>query len=299
MPEASGLRSRDIAVVVGVVTVWGLNFIAMHWGVAEISPLLMSGLRYVAAVLPAIFFVRRPKVALGLLVAYGLFVGVGQFGLLFSAIKLGMPAGLASIVVQVQAFVSILLAVLFLRERISVSQALGAAVAFVGVGVIAYDRIEGAVILPLLMSILAACCWGVANLITKWAGKIDMLGFVVWSSLVPPLPLLALSILIEGPGAIPAAFANITWVGVGSILFVGWLGTVFGYGAWSVMLSRHPASTIAPFTLLVPVVGIGASALILGERINGLEIAGSVLVFAGLLLNTFGPRRRPDSGAAA
>ncbi|MEO6396563.1 MAG: EamA family transporter [Devosia sp.] len=290
MTEASGLRPRDILIVIAVVTVWGLNFIAMHWGVAEISPLLMSGLRYVAAVIPAIFLVRRPKVALGLLLAYGLFVGVGQFGLLFSAIKLGMPAGLASIVVQVQAFVSILLAVVFLRERISASQAIGAGVAFFGIGVIAYDRLEGAVMVPLLMTVVAACCWGIANLITKWAGKIDMLGLVVWSSLVPPLPLLALSIIIEGPGAVPTAIANITWVGIGSILFVGWLGTVFGYGMWSVMLSRHPASTIAPFTLLVPVVGIGASALILGERINGPEIAGSVLVFVGLLLNVFGPR---------
>jgi O-acetylserine/cysteine efflux transporter len=157
-------------------------------------------------------------------------------------------------------------------------------------GVIGLGRLEGAALIPMLMVVAAAFCWGVGNTITKQAGKIDMLGFVVWSSLVPPLPLLALSLLLEGPGAIPSAVAHITWLGVGALLFMSWCATLFGYGAWSMLLSRYPAGLVAPFGLLIPVSGIGGAALLLGETISGLEIAGSLLVFAGLLLNVFGPR---------
>ena len=141
-----------------------------------------------------------------------------------------------------------------------------------------------------LMTIAAAFCWATGNTVTKQAGKIDMLGFVVWSSLVPPIPLLAMSLLFEGPGAIPAAIQNITWLGGGSLLFMAWIATLFGYGTWSVLLARYPAGVVAPLALLVPVSGAGAAALLLGETISTLEIAGSVLVFAGLLLNVFGPR---------
>jgi O-acetylserine/cysteine efflux transporter len=284
------MTPRDVVLVLAVVTVWGLNFVAIHWGVAEVEPLLLTGLRYVVAVFPAILFVRRPDVALTILIAYGLAVGVGQFGLLFSAIKLGMPAGLASVVVQVQAFFSIGLAVLFLGERPKLSALIGALIGFAGIGVIAIERLEGAALLPLLMTILAAAAWGLANLVTKKAGRIDMFGFVVWSSLVPPLPMFALSFLIEGPGAWPSAIANLTWLGAGSLLFIGWASTVFGYGGWSVLLAKYPASTVAPFALLVPVAGIAAAAAFLGERISFYEAAGSGLIFAGLLLNVLGPR---------
>jgi O-acetylserine/cysteine efflux transporter len=281
---------RDTLLVLVVVTVWGLNFVAIRWGVDEVPPLLLTALRYVVAALPAIFFVKRPKVALALLVGYGFAVGVGQFGLLFAAIKFGMPAGLASLVLQLQVFFTIALAVLFLGERPRGAQLFGALVAFLGIGVIATERLGGAALWPFLMTIVAAVCWGVANLLTKKAGKIDMLGFVVWSSLVPPIPLYLLSVLFEGPGAVPLALSQITVWGIGSLLFMGWMSTVFGYGAWSVLLGRYPASTVAPFTLLIPIAGIGSTALLLGEHITGLELIGSALVFVGLLLNVFGPR---------
>ncbi len=284
------MSPKDTLLVLVVVIVWGVNFVAIRWGVDEVPPLLLTSLRYVVAALPAIFFIRRPKVALGILVAYGFAVGVGQFSLLFSAIKLGMPAGLSSLVMQLQAFFTIALAVMFLGERPSVAQLIGALIAFGGIGVIALERLGGAALLPFAMTIGAAACWGVANIVTKRAGKIDMLGFVVWSSLVPPIPLYLLSLLFEGPGAVPLALSQITILGIGSLLFIGWGSTVFGYGAWSVLLGRYPASTVAPFTLLVPIAGIGSAALLLGERISNLEWIGSGLVFAGLLLNVFGPR---------
>lgn len=284
------MSCRDTLLVLAVVAVWGVNFVAIRWGVDEVPPLLLTALRYVVAVLPAVFFIRRPQVALALLVGYGLAIGVGQFGLLFAAISLGMPAGLASLVIQLQAFFTIALAVLFLGERPRPTQLLGALIAFAGIGAIAVERLGGAALWPFLMTIAAGACWGVANVLTKKAGKIDMLGFVVWSSLVPPIPLYLLSLWFEGPGAVPLALSQITVLGLGSLLFIGWISTLFGYGAWSALLARYPASVVAPFTLLVPIVGIGSAALLLGERITGLELAGSALVFLGLLLNVFGPR---------
>jgi O-acetylserine/cysteine efflux transporter len=284
------MTPKDTLLVLAVVVVWGVNFVAIRWGVDEVPPLLLTALRYVVAAVPAVFFIRRPKVALGILAAYGFAVGVGQFSLLFTAIKLGMPAGLSSLVMQLQAFFTIALAVLFLGERPGPAQLIGALIAFGGIGVIALERLGGAALLPFLMTIAAALFWGIANIVTKKAGKIDMLAFVVWSSLVPPIPLYLLSLAFEGPGAVPLALSQITLYGIGSLLFIGWISTVFGYGAWSVLLGRYPASTVAPFTLLVPIAGVGSAALLLGERVTGLEAAGSALVFVGLLLNVFGPR---------
>jgi O-acetylserine/cysteine efflux transporter len=284
------MSPRDILLALAVVLVWGTNFVAVKWGVAEIPPLLLSGLRYAVALVPIIFFVKRPQIPVWMLIAYGVFVGVGQFGFLFSAIKLGMPAGLSSLVLQVQVFFSIGLAVLFLGERPSPFSLAGALVAFAGIAVIALERLQGAALVPLLMTLCAAVSWSIANLITKKASKIDMFGFVVWSCLVPPIPLFLLSYFIEGPGAWSSMLTHITLVGAGSVLFTAWISTVFGYGAWSVLFGRYPASTVVPFALLVPIVGIGSSALVLNEQISGLEWAGSVLVFCGLLLNVFGPR---------
>ncbi len=281
---------RDTFLALAIVVVWGVNFMAIKWGVAEVPPLLLSSLRYVVAAVPAVFFVKRPQVGLGILIAYGLAIGVGQFGLLFSAIHLGMPAGLASLVLQLQSFFTIGLAVAFLGERPKGAQLAGALVALLGIGLIAVEKFEGAGLWPLVMTIFAAFGWAIANIVTKKAGKIDMFAFVVWSALVPIVPLFLLSLIFEGPGAVPYAIGHITWLGLGSLLFVGWISTDFGYGAWSMLLGRYPASIVAPFTLLVPVVGLTSGLLILQEPISGLDFAGSVLVFIGLLVNVFGPR---------
>lgn len=284
------MTPRDILLALAVVFVWGINFVAIRWGVDEVPPLLLSALRYVFAALPAVFFIRRPAVSLRLLVFYGLAIGFAQFGLLFFAIKLGMPAGLSSLVMQLQAFFTIGLAMLFIGERPVPAQLLGAAIAFCGIAVIAAERLEGAALLPLLMTIGAAFFWGVGNIATKKAGRIDMLAFVVWSALVPPIPLFLASLLIEGPGALPLALSQLTIKGAGALAFIAYASTLFGYGLWSLLLSKYPANMVAPFSLLVPIAGIGSAALLLGERISGLEIAGSALVFAGLLVNVFGPR---------
>ncbi|MBN9345205.1 MAG: EamA family transporter [Devosia sp.] len=284
------MAPRDILLAVAVALVWGLSFLAIRWGVDEVSPLLLTALRYLFAALPAVFFIRRPKVGWPILLGYGLAIGVGQFGILFIAVKLGMPIGLASLVIQLQVFFTILLAFAMFGEHPNVWQIAAAAIAFAGIGVIALERLEGAALLPLTLTIVAAVCWGLGNMAGKKAGRVDMLGFVVWSALVPPLPLLAASLIFEGPGAIPAALEAITWRGVASIAFMSYAATIFGFGAWAWLLSRYPASQVSPFALFVPVAGIAAGAIFLGEQVTGHEIAGGALVFVGLLLNVFGPR---------
>lgn len=280
---------RDIALALGVVLIWGLNFVAIKWGVDEISPFLLTGLRYLGCALPAVFFIRKPNVGWPVLIAYGLTVGVLQFSFLFTAIRLGMPAGLASLVMQMQVFFTMALAVLLLGDRPSPLQLGGAAIALVGLGTIGAEHIGGAVLVPLLLTLVAAFFWAISNIVTKRAGKIDMLAFVVWGSLVPPLPMLALSLLLDGPQAL-GDLVSISPQAIFSVLFIAYGSTLVGYGAWAVLLGRHPASLIAPFSLLVPVVGFAAAFIFLGEQVSALEIAGSLLIFVGLLLNVFGPR---------
>ena len=288
---------RDILLALLVVVIWGLNFVAIKWGVAEVSPFLLTALRYLGCALPAVFFVRKPKVPWAILITYGFTVGVLQFSLLFSAVKLGMPAGLASLVMQMQVFFTIGLAAVFLGERPSPVQLSGAAVALFGLSVIGSEHLCGATFVPLVMTLLASLSWGASNIVTKRAGRIDMFAFVVWGSLVPPLPMLALSLTLEGPGAVTALFA-MSPQALFSVLFIAYGSTLIGYGIWAVLLGRHPASLVAPFSLLVPVIGFVAAAILLGEAVTPYEFAGSGLIFAGLLLNVFGPRLFPRTRGA-
>lgn len=282
---------RDVLLALLVVAIWGFNFVVIAVGVAEVPPLLLTGLRFLFAALPAVFFVRRPACDLRWVVAFGLVLGVVKFGLLFVGMKAGMPAGLSSLVLQMQAFFTMGLAFLLLGERPKPAQLLGAAVAAFGILVIASTRTgEGAPLGPFLMVLAAAACWGLANIVTKKAGTTDMLGFVVWASLVAPLPLFALSFVFEGPAAIAAALFHPTALSIGAVAYLAWPTTVVGFGIWSSLMSRHPAATVAPFSLLVPVVGLSSAMLVLGEPIGGREAIGSALVVGGLVVNVFGPR---------
>jgi O-acetylserine/cysteine efflux transporter len=288
---------RDIGLALGVVVVWGLNFIAIKWASAEVSPFLLTALRYIGCAFPAVIFIRRPAVSWGLLIAYGMTVGVLQFGFLFTAFRFGMPAGLASLIMQMQVFFTMVLAMLVLADRPSPMQWLGAGVALMGLGAIGVEHLGSAVLMPILLTLVASFFWAISNIVTKRAGKVDMLGFVVWGSLIPPIPMLVLSLVFEGPEAL-FALTSISPLAIWSVLYIAYLSTLVGYGTWAVLLGRHSASVIAPFSLLVPVVGFIAAFFLLGEAVTSYEIAGSLLIFIGLLLNVFGPRllasmRRP------
>jgi O-acetylserine/cysteine efflux transporter len=281
------MKTRDVLAAISVAIVWGLTFIAIKIGVGETTPLALSALRFVFAALPAVFFVPPPKASPWIVALYGLFIGVGQFGLLFVAIRQGFPVGLASLVIQLQAFFTIFLAWALMGERPRRAQLIGAAVAFLGIALIGSRRLDGASLTPFLMVIAAAAFWGAGNIAAKFAGRVDMLAFVTWSSLAPPIPLFLLSLLTEGTGGL-AALAHPSLKLVLAVLVVSYAGTVFGFGVWARLLSHYSAATVAPFALLVPIVGMVAGSLVFGEPLGPFELWGALLVMAGLGFNVFG-----------
>jgi O-acetylserine/cysteine efflux transporter len=281
------MTPRDILAALSVAVVWGLTFIAIKVGVGETTPLMLAALRFFFAAVPMVFFLPPPKAPAWAVTVYGLLIGVGQFGLLFIAIHQGFPVGLASLVIMAQVFFTILLAWIWLGERPRRAQIVGAAVGFIGMAVIGSERLAGATLAPFLLVILAGAFWGSANVLAKSVGKVDMLAFTVWSSLAAPLPLFALSLAIEGTGGL-AGLAHPGLKLVVSVLVISYAGTVFGYGLWTRLMARYSAATVAPFALLVPVVGMIAGALLFGEALSAIELVGGALVMAGLALNVFG-----------
>jgi O-acetylserine/cysteine efflux transporter len=282
---------------ISVAVVWGLTFIAIKVGVGETSPLMLSALRFTFAGVPAVFFVPPPKAPARKVALYGLLIGVGQFGVLFIAIREGFPVGLASLVIQAQVYFTILLAWATLGERPNRTQMVGAAIAFAGMAVIGSERLTGASLGPFLLVVLAALFWGAGNVVAKTAGKIDALAFTIWSSLAAPLPLIALSLVFDGTGPL-RGLGNPTWPLAASVLVLAYAGTVFGYGLWAGLLAHYSAATVAPFALLVPVVGMAAGTLLFREPLRAVELFGALLVMAGLALNVFGDRMtRYSSGS--
>jgi O-acetylserine/cysteine efflux transporter len=281
------MTPRDILAAVSVAIVWGLTFIAIKVGVGEATPLMLAALRFFFAAVPIVLFVAPPKAPAWAVVLYGLLIGVGQFGVLFVAVHQGFPVGLSSLVIQAQVFFTILLAWVWLGERPRRAQIVGAAVGFAGMAVIGSERLAGASLGPFLLVVLAAVFWGSGNVLAKSVGKVDMLAFTVWSSLAAPLPLVALSLAVEGTGGL-AALAHPGWKLVVSVVVLSYGGTLFGYGLWARLLAHHSAASVAPFALLVPVVGMIAGALLFGESLSALELVGGVLVMAGLALSVFG-----------
>ncbi|MFI6334664.1 EamA family transporter [Streptomyces sp. NPDC050535] len=285
------MRPTRIALAVLVAAVWGVNFTVIEVGLDHFPPLLFSALRFLVAALPAVFFVGRPKVAWKWIVAVGLVLGVAKFGLLFIGMDAGMPAGLSSLVLQIQAVFTALIAIAFLGERLTGIRLLGMAVALCGVALAAVDEGAAGPVGAFALVVVAAACWGVSNVLTRKASPPDALNFMVWVSTVPVLPLLCLSLLTEGPSRDLAALRALDWQGAGVVVYVAWITTVFGFGAWGWLLHRHPASTVAPFSLLVPVFGMSSAALFLGESVSPLRWGAAALLVGGVGLTSPAPVR--------
>ncbi|THA78456.1 EamA family transporter [Streptomyces sp. A0642] len=291
------MRPLHIALAVLVAALWGVNFVVIELGLDHFPPLLFSALRFLVAALPALFFVGRPKVAWKWIVGVGLALGVAKFGLLFIGMDRGMGAGLSSLVLQVQAVFTAILAALVLGERPGRLKLLGMAVALSGIGVAAVDEGASGPVLAFVLVIAAAACWGVSNVLTRKAAPSDSLNFMVWVSTVPVLPLLGLSLLFEGWDRDRDALAGLDWSGAGIIVYVAWVVTVFGFGAWGFLLSRYQASSVAPFTLLVPVFGMSSAALLLDESVSPLRWCAAALLVGGVALTSLAGARRTPAAA--
>lgn len=289
------MPARDVLLAVLIAAVWGANFTVIKIGLAGVPPMLLASLRYLAAAVPAVFLVPRPKAPARLWVVYGLTVGVGQFGALFWAMDRGMPAGLASVVLQSQAFFTLLFAAALLKERIRAPELAGIAVSGAGLVAIAMSLSRGAANIPpsaFLLSLSAAAFWGISNIVVRRAveaaaqqgASLDMLGLVVWSSLVPPIPLSLLALLLHSPPMVACAFTQMEAASLFAIAYIAYGSTLFGYGGWSVLLGRHPASKVAPYSLLVPVTGLLTAGVVLGEQLTLTQWLGSGCIVAGLVL---------------
>nr|WP_312589083.1 EamA family transporter [Comamonas terrigena] len=295
-PSATaGMSRADWLSALIVIVVWGLNFVVMKWGLATLSPLLLCALRFVAASLPFLLFVRPPRnLSWGLLAAYGLVQGVGQFGLLFTGMKLGMPAGMASVVLQTQAFITMLMAAALLGEKPQRWQWIGLTVAIAGLVLIGAAHGDGAsqmTLLGFLFTVGAAAMWASSNLLTRMAAKqgpYEPVSFIVWTSLFPIVPLLLMSLWLDGTEQVAQQLQAIGLRELGVIAYLAFLSTLLGYGLWTRLLQRYAASTVAPLSLLVPVIGLLSAMLLLGEFPTALQWLGTAGVLLGMVVNQFG-----------
>jgi O-acetylserine/cysteine efflux transporter len=284
------MTATDILIALAVVTIWGVNFVVIKIGLQDLPPILFTALRFLFAALPLVFFVPRPATSWKLVLAYGLFQFAVQFTLLFIGIKLGLPAGLASLVIQLQAFFTIGLAVLMLGERPRLTQLAGALIAFGGMGVVALHLQGQATLVGFVLVVLAGLCWALANIVTRKMGQVNALSLVVWGALVATPPLLAASWLAEGARAWQDAAAHFSIKTFGAVLFQSYPNTILGFGIWAMLIRKYAAATVAPFSLLVPVAGMLSAALVLGEPLQSWKVAAGLLVIGGLALNQFGGR---------
>lgn len=301
------MRPLHILLAVLVAAIWGFNFVVIKVGLRDFPPILFSGLRFLVAALPLLVLIgwkggwkggwkAGPTVAWRYVIGIGVVLGVVKFSLLFIGMDIGMPAGLSSLVLQAQAFFTVFYAALLLDERPTRRQALGMLVAFSGIGLIATEMPAGHSLLGLALVMAAAAAWGVSNIFMKLARPTDMVRLILWVSVVPPLPLFALSLAMEGPDRIVAALSGMTWLGVGAVLYISILSTLVAFAIWGFLLKTYTATLVAPFSLLVPVFGLSSAALLLGESLSAVKFAGAALVMAGLLL-TIVKRVRPQTAA--
>ncbi len=286
---------RDLALVMLVVLAWGTNFTAMKLALDELPPLLFVGLRF-AILVPFMVFFPRPA-SWRAIIAVGVLINAGQFGFLFSAMAADVTAGLASLILQSQAPLTIVLAAIFYGERVSPIQIAGIVLACLGLAGFGVAGGGNVTALGLVLVLCGALSWACGNLVFRRLPGVDFPALFIWASLVPPLPMLALSMAFEGPAPVQT-IAAMGLAGWGSVIYVAIISTIIGYSIWGALLSRHQAAMVTPFALLIPVVGIATAWIVLGEEVSPFEAASGAVILAGIALAVLGPRwaRRGSQG---
>lgn len=281
------MTTRDRLLGLTVVVLWGLNFLAIRVGLDHFPPFFFAALRFLVIAVPVVLFIPRPRVPLKWLLLYGFGFGFLQFAFLFAAMAAGMPTGLASLVLQSSAPFTVVLGAVLLREHVTRRQAIGIAVAVLGMVLIGWDRANNATLLPVILTLLAGLGWAFGNLGNRLAKAESPMRLMLWMTVVPPIPMLALSAVVEGPSvgwhAVSDAFGPQGWPGLVALAYIVIPATIIGSGLWTVLMSRNPAGLVAPFSLLVPVVGIAAAWIFLSETPSVLALIGGVVVIGGCL----------------
>jgi O-acetylserine/cysteine efflux transporter len=275
-----------------VMLVWGGNFVVIDEGLSDVPPLLFLALRFTFVALPLVFFVPRPQAGWRTVVAVGALMSLGQFSLLYVALDLGMPAGLASIVLQAQVIFTVVFASVALRERPTRRQAAGALLGTAGLVLVVVAHGVVAPVVPMLVTLGAATSWAAGNVVTRRAGVQSGFSLVVWSALVVPVPALLLSLVVDGGDEVGRAITHLSVTAIASTAYTVIGASLLGYGIWNSLLARHPASAVVPFVLLVPVVGIAAAWVVQDEVPTALELVGGVVMLTGVAAATISGRRR-------
>ena len=282
------MQSRDRLLALLVAACWGLNFPATALALQHFPPLLMVAVRFGIIAIPTLILIPRPRIKVRWLIGTGLCIGVLQFAFLYLGMAAGMPAGLASLVLQASAPFTVVLAGIFLAERISPRQVVGVGFAVIGLAAIAVHRGETAALLPVVLTLAGALGWAIGNLCSRRAAAPNPFHLTLWMSVVPPIPMLAVSLLVEGPRQITAALSTAFTIqalpALLGLLYIIVIATVVGYGIWNRLLARYPSSSVAPFSMLVPIVGVLSSWAMFGERIDLVEATAGTAVIAGVLI---------------
>jgi len=296
LPRLERVNLRDSLLAALVATVWGFNFVVIDWGMDGVPPLLFAAIRFTVVVFPAVFLVRRPDAPWHTIAAVGALMSLGQFGFLYVAMAAGMPPGLAALVLQAQVIFTILIAAGWLRELPSQAQVAGAVLGTAGLVVVAIGRGGHVPLVALALCLLAALSWGVGNVVSRASGIRGGLSLTVWSAVVVPVPLFALSLVLDGPSTVGAALASFSWQAVVSTVYTAGLASLVGYGIFNTLLSRNPSSSVVPWVLLAPVVAMVSAWALLHQRPNAAETIGGLTLIVGVLV-TLRPTRRTAAPA--
>ena len=278
------MNLRDSLLAALVATIWGFNFIVIDWGMKDVPPLLFAALRFAAVVVPAILFVPRPDAPWRTILTVGFFMSLGQFALLYVGMAAGMPPGLAALVLQAQVVFTVVIAAGVLREIPTRAQVSGVSLGVVGLVVVGLGRGGSVPLLALVLCLLAALSWGIGNVVARAARVPGGLSLTVWSALVAPLPLFALSLVLDGPAAVNSALVNFSWEAALSTIYTAGLASLVGYGIFNSLLARWPSSAVVPWVLLAPVVAMTSAWALLGQQPNVAESGGGVLLLIGVLV---------------
>ena len=290
------MKKKDIMLSVLLVILWGVNFTVIKLGLSGVPSMLLVTLRYLLSTFPAIFFIKKPKTELKYIILYGLTVGVGQFSCLFYAMQIGMPAGIASIVLQTQAFISPVLAMIFLNEKLNAKQIIGFIVSAIGLIFIAMasigNNINNVPVLAFILMIAAPTFWAVSNIIARIASdkaatkgeKLNMVSMVVWSGLIPPIPMLGLALMLDTPETLLGVLKNLSGTSIFAVLYLAYGATLIGYGIWSILIAAYPLNMVTPIPLMVPIVALLSARIVLTEQLSPLQWTGFIVILTGLAI---------------
>ncbi|MBC7402239.1 MAG: EamA family transporter [Microbacteriaceae bacterium] len=289
------MTPRHTLLALLVVVIWGVNFVAIDLGLTDVPPLLFLAMRFVLVAVPAVFFIRPPAIGWRNILLIGAFLSLGQFTLLYLALSLGMPPGLASLLLQTQIVFSVIVSSLLLREHPTRRQLAGIVIGMIGLAVVIIGHTRAAPWLPLVITLLAALSWAIGNVLSRRARAASGLSLVVWSGLVVPIPSLALALLVDGPRAVGFSLAHLSLAAIASTVYTAVAASLVAYTIWNSLLARYPTGAVVPFTLLVPVIGILAAWAAFGERPTGSELIGGAIMLGGLAAAVLTRRRRTVS----